>query len=321
MKATYDISIIIPTFNSQNYILDLLKSIKKNICNAKYEIILVDDGSNDNTLDISNNYFLENNINNSVIPIKHSGVSKARNVGLDNASGKFVMFFDSDDIIKKEFITDKILKSDADIISFVSGEESKERIFLSKQDMIMSMLLGKGYPIRYDMGPYRKMFNRKFLEDNKLNFPLELRWWEDLVFNFEAITLAKKIEFYYSDFYKQNENHLSLSHSIDSHIIDNAATLKRIIRKIIAQNKDLDETKIIRQLDILIIWTVFSGYFIYHSNKEEYLDFLRKLNLIIDNNLIKAAPNKQSKIILIMLRHIGFYRSVRIYRFLKRLKH
>lgn len=318
---TYDISIIIPTFNSQNYILDLLKSIKKNIYNAEYEIILVDDGSNDNTLEISNNYFSKNSINNLVISINHSGVSKARNVGLDNASGKFVMFFDSDDIIKKNFVTDKILKSDADIISFVSGKKSKGKISLSKQDMIMSMLLGKRYPIRYDMGPYRKMFNRKFLEENKINFPLELRWWEDLVFNFEAITFADKTEFYYSDFYKQNENYSSLSHNIDSHIIDNATTLKRIIRRIIAQNKNLDETKIIHQLDVLVIWTVFSGYFIYHSNKEEYLSFLKKLNLVIDNNLIKAAPNKQSKIILIMLRHIGFYRSVWVYRFLKKLKY
>lgn len=320
MKVDYDISIIIPTFNSQEYILDLLKSIKENVCNIRYEIIIVDDGSDDNTLKISNEYLSKNNISNSVIPINHSGVSKARNIGLNIASGKFVMFCDSDDVIVNKFITDKVIKSNADIIFFGNREKNKGRFPFSKQDLIMSMLLGKGYSVRYGMGPYRKLFNRKFLKKNKLNFPLELRWWEDLVFNFKSITLAKKIEFQYPDFYKQNKNYSSLSHSINDHIINNAIILNGIISEIIEQNKDLDKIKIIRQLNVLILWTVFSGYFIYNSDKEKYLDFSKKLNLIIDSRLIKVAPNKQSKLILIMLRYIGFNNSVYIYRFLKRLK-
>ena len=90
------ISIIIPVFNEQENIKELLNSIKKNKVKNK-EIIVVDDGSTDNTREILKKFgnFIK------YIHIKKSGVAKARNVGIKHSSGSLIFFFDGDVILKE----------------------------------------------------------------------------------------------------------------------------------------------------------------------------------------------------------------------------
>ena len=94
------ISIIIPTFNSQTVIRDCIESIPND---RNLEIIVVDDGSTDNTCSIVKEYNAIKLIRNK----NNNGVSFARNRGLEAATGDFVMFLDSDDRFSKGFF-DKI---------------------------------------------------------------------------------------------------------------------------------------------------------------------------------------------------------------------
>ena len=93
------ISIIIPAYNAAKYIkrciISLLNQTYKNI-----EIIVVNDGSTDNTLDILKNYDIK------VINQENLGVSCARNNGLKNCSGDYITFVDSDDYVDKNYIED-----------------------------------------------------------------------------------------------------------------------------------------------------------------------------------------------------------------------
>ncbi len=90
------ISIIIPVHNEQENIEELLNSIKRNNIKNK-EIIVVDDGSNDDTKEILKKF--KNSI--KYIYIQKSGVAKARNVGIKNSNGSLIFFFDGDVILKK----------------------------------------------------------------------------------------------------------------------------------------------------------------------------------------------------------------------------
>ena len=100
----YDVSVIVPVYNSSKYLDDCIKSlINQTYGFENIELVLVNDGSKDNSLEICKNY--QKKYNNIVIIDKeNSGVSDTRNTGFEKSSGKYVMFLDSDDLINKDSI-------------------------------------------------------------------------------------------------------------------------------------------------------------------------------------------------------------------------
>ena len=95
------ISIVVPVYNGEKYIskcLDsLINQLYKNI-----EIIIINDGSSDNTEKICNKYKeIDSRI--KLISVDNGGVSRARNIGIENATGQFLMFCDSDDYASKDW--------------------------------------------------------------------------------------------------------------------------------------------------------------------------------------------------------------------------
>jgi glycosyltransferase involved in cell wall biosynthesis len=96
------ISVVIPMYNASKY----LKKCIDNVINQKYsnlEIILVDDGSTDNCLEICNKY---SKIDDRIVVIhkENGGLSSARNAGIEKATGKYITFIDSDDVVEKDYI-------------------------------------------------------------------------------------------------------------------------------------------------------------------------------------------------------------------------
>jgi glycosyltransferase involved in cell wall biosynthesis len=85
------ISVVIPVYNGENYLSEAVNSVKRQ--NINTEIIVVDDGSNDNTIKLARS------LDCRVIAIAHSGSSAARNAGLNIANGDSIMFLDHDDIL------------------------------------------------------------------------------------------------------------------------------------------------------------------------------------------------------------------------------
>lgn len=90
------VSIIIPIYNSANYLEDTLKSVV-NQTYKNYEAILIDDGSTDNSMEIAYK-FAKKNQKIKIIKAEHKGVSNARNIGIKSANGRYLTFLDSDDI-------------------------------------------------------------------------------------------------------------------------------------------------------------------------------------------------------------------------------
>jgi glycosyltransferase involved in cell wall biosynthesis len=98
------VSIIIPTYNRDKLIIDCLENIE-NQSYDNFEIIVVDDGSIDNTIKNINEFKKINKYHNiKIIKQKHLGVMKSRINGLKNATGEYVTFVDSDDLISKDYI-------------------------------------------------------------------------------------------------------------------------------------------------------------------------------------------------------------------------
>lgn len=121
----HKVSLIVPVYNLENYVLNILNDIK-NQTYKDLEVIIINDGSKDSSLEIVRQFFDTHNLLNSkIISIQNSGVSKARNLGLEAAEGEYILIIDGDDGLKYDAIeklVQKITKEEADIC-FTGYEE------------------------------------------------------------------------------------------------------------------------------------------------------------------------------------------------------
>ena len=131
------VSIIIPTYNRAARIPQTLDSIFEQTY-KNFEVIIVDDGSTDNTLQVLNEYSAkacQKQIKFKVLSQKNAGAPAARNNGLKNATGEYVVFFDSDDIMLPERIEIQIkimLEENSDCCAcgfFINNEQQKYQPF------------------------------------------------------------------------------------------------------------------------------------------------------------------------------------------------
>ena len=118
---TPETSVIIPVYNAEDYIAETIQSISDGIY-SDFEIIVVDDGSVDDTLTICEKLSI-NDDRIRIISVPHGGVSVARNAGLDAARGKYVAFIDADDFVTPDYLkklTDAI-KNDGEELDYALG--------------------------------------------------------------------------------------------------------------------------------------------------------------------------------------------------------
>lgn len=121
-----NLSLIVPVYNVENYIIECLNSIVNIIpSDGSTEVIIINDGSPDNSINLIENYILSlnDNIKNNfhIFSQENRGLSGARNTGIDNAKGRYLAFLDSDDVLQGDFFNDIlaiIKKHNPDIVEF-----------------------------------------------------------------------------------------------------------------------------------------------------------------------------------------------------------
>lgn len=191
-KDNIKVSVIAPVYNVATYLPQCIKSIQ-NQSHRNLEIILVDDGSIDNSGNIAD-CFAEEDSRIKVIHKQNSGVSAARNTGIDAATGDYVCFVDADDYVASDYVEyflELALQYDADIAlsaahftTFHTEQVAKDYIEVLTPEQATIRELYYAIPI----GCYCKLFRRKFLGD-------ELRFFEDIFigegFNFACYTFQR----------------------------------------------------------------------------------------------------------------------------------
>lgn len=192
------VSIIIPCYNLEKYIFECLKSIEK-LNYYPLEVIVVDDGSKDKSVEIISRFIQENNNfgekQYTLIKQKNGGASSARNTGLLHAKGEYIAFIDGDDTIDADYITNMVQAmkfTNMDLcVSGVrevdeSGSQIKDFILeqckiydkddlllkIDKQDFILCNL-------------YCKLYRRDIIENYKIKMDTRLTVGEDISFNLD----------------------------------------------------------------------------------------------------------------------------------------
>lgn len=182
------LSIVIPVYNCAPVLLRCLKSIDY----ADAEIIVVDDGSTDESATVVKDY-IDTHPNVRLIQKENGGVSSARNMGVDEASGKYLMFVDADDYLASDGIAkviDLAEKEDADIVKYkivcVGNDDPVDKASIGQYQMFSEIICGKGVALqRYDISDYHvvdAVFRRSVISENGIRFQTDLLLREDDVF-------------------------------------------------------------------------------------------------------------------------------------------
>ena len=189
------VSIIIPVYNTEKYLSKCLDSVLTQTF-ADFECLLIENGSSDGSGRICDEYA----VNDKRIKVVHQegrGVSFARNTGLDMASGKWIVFVDSDDWIEPTLLSSALSiaqSQPADIVqwNYISegGKKVKKTQRLQPGEFVISP--EKELPGWFSM-VWSRMYSKAFLEENNIRFNDELFFGEDGLFSVQALFSAKSI--------------------------------------------------------------------------------------------------------------------------------
>lgn len=212
-----DLSIIIPIYNVEKYLDKCLESVYS-IKNISKEVILVNDGSTDNSQDIIDKYTQKYKDETVVIIQKNKGLSGARNAGLFVAKGKYISFIDSDDYIdSNKFIkiVEECINLDLDIGFAELNYDCNNKIYQTKEikkrmKRLSRLTISDGLDywekcldknkdlIRVEV--VTNLYKNSFLKNNKLKFKEGLLH-EDTLFMYEAVRKCKRSKYFSCDFY------------------------------------------------------------------------------------------------------------------------
>lgn len=303
------LSIIVPVYNVEDYIKECMDSLI-NIPIKDMEILVIDDGSLDNSINIVEKY---EDTRIKIIHQKNGGLSSARNTGLKNANGKYILFVDSDDyIINQLSISSMITLAEdnkCDILigngyrKFENGDQipirrpeclyNKE--VYSSEEYLKTILTHRSFV----QVAWLNLYNREFLEKNSLKFKEKI-YHEDLHFTPRALLKARKIcvskEFFY--IYRHRENSIMTNKNQIKHAYD----IFKIAEDLEIEFSKVSDVLLKQQLYELIVENIFVAVYkgIKEEKaflKEEYVDLINRLNKHIkrlDFKMIIFILNKNS---------------------------
>ncbi|EJT6167518.1 glycosyltransferase family 2 protein [Clostridium perfringens] len=291
------ITVIVPIFNVENYLSKCIESIIKQTY-RNLEIILVDDGSTDDSPIICDKYAkLDSRI--KVIHKLNGGLSDARNCGMRIAQGRYIAFVDSDDYIEKymyEILYNEIIEYQADIAvcgRIIENGDEKKQLYTLNNKLIMDSIQTLKYYFKrklIDPSACDKLFKRELF--NNIEFPVG-KIHEDIFVMDIIINNCNKIV----------HTGLPLYHYINRH---DSITKKRISEKnldfITAHEEIFNRYNNFNELKKYVESYYFEGYIIMIDKLvTNYLDKkmiieLNRLKKVVKNNILKVILNTELNI-------------------------
>lgn len=248
-----EISVILPVYNSEDYLKGCLDSLL-NQTFKDIEILCIDDGSSDESLDILKD-FEKTDSRITVVTQENMGVAKTRNNALKLVKGNYIYFMDSDDYLDKNAfkkLHDNITSNDSDfcIMKAIFVNDSEEYKFpafdLDKEfdkvnfnNFTFTYKDIKSHVLNGLFAPWLKLYSAKFLNSSDdFTFP-EIKSYSDAPFHVKTMLNASRISFVPEYLYYYRENEDSLVHSSANTL--NFFTLSDIIEDYLVENDFIDE--------------------------------------------------------------------------------
>lgn len=255
------VSVIMPCYNTVKYMHKTLTSLFGQSL-KDFEAVFVNDGSTDGTKELLEQVKAEHPDQVTLIHKENGGQSEARNVGLDAAKGKYIVFLDSDDYIDTDYLE----------VLVKAAEENDSEMVLSGQhkvDEYGSTIFNIDYPIHQypnyalrRLNPHGKLYSREFLNRHHIRFAVGKKY-EDNPFNLMAMFLCKnQVILQYNGHYQLIRSDSSTAIGIDPEKIPYDALEEAIAY--VTEHKDLVADMDLFEFTVLSFMT----YFIFQGNRK-----------------------------------------------------
>lgn len=218
------VSVIVPVYNSEKFLYDSLKSLKKQTL-RNMEFIIIDDGSSDSSVEIINQLFYGDSRLIFVKKTSNLGYGNSCNLGIQKSHGRYVSFFEPDDLIPPDFFYELYTQAEytnADIIKYngivrFNEVDENSRIFQLK-DMPRGVFLGPSYPRFWRTHPsiVNGIYKRDFIDYNSIRFTeaagasyQDVQFATMLFYANPRIALIDKCKYFYRQHANQSINNNS----------------------------------------------------------------------------------------------------------------
>lgn len=249
------VSFIVPVYNAQPYLHQCIDSLLSQTF-ADIEVILVDDGSTDNSFAICQEYAAQHSSVHAMTQ-KNGGVSAARNAGIEKSNGKWLCFVDADDWIAPNYA--ELVRqhgADNDLVYFSYAEVLPNKTLPHTGDAKSCVLYGTAITelqkatlnhdhkgggfdphITHTTGPCLKAYRHEIIRQYALRFPQGIISGEDTYFNFRFLLYAKKVELVPEIVYFYRKNAASVTQRWNPALKDNYARILKLYQELFAESK------------------------------------------------------------------------------------
>ena len=257
------VSIIIPVYNAETFLGKCIDSVIKQSY-KNIEIILVNDGSTDNSLELCNNYKKQDK-RIKVIDIYNGGASFARNKGIDICTGDYITFVDSDDYVTNDYVevlVNTLESNDYDICccccfkKYPDGKIEKEKFVerdISQEDFIKGLFLQQGLGVCRN-----KLYKREIIGDTR--FEEKLQVGEDSYFNLCLSKRVNKVKYIDTCLYYYCVNNQSLVRKYNENYYDNYYNASSITKQYVDNNLSEDVQKLCNNYVVFTLLLIIVNY-------------------------------------------------------------
>lgn len=309
------ISIVVPVYNMGSSLEKCIESLLKQTY-SNIEVIIVNDGSSDNTYDICQTYKSNSKIRD--FHTENHGAGVARNYGIEKSTGDFVYFMDADDVLDSKAISkvvNTITKTNSDLVVFgYQKSDSKNKLISIKEfkdEIFSAQYIREHYDLFFDVNfnrgiqgpPWNKIFNLSIIKKYNIQFPA-LKRHQDEVFISRYINHSKVVSFMRGNLYTHFINDANLRFK------KFPVTYIEIVKELYNQRMDtvFNWNKGNKRLEALIYIE-----YIYNSIKAYDMIFTPKANMNRKEKMIwlrkeiETVPIKKD-----ILSHYGFKKNIKI---------
>ena len=184
------VSVIVPVYNAEKYIERCLRSIS-NQSFQDIEVLVINDGSSDRSLDVAKEY-AKSDLRIKIFSQDNQGVSAARNLGIEKASGEYICFVDADDYIESTMIQKLLQASDTKVLgicNYVLNDFSNKILcnmprtsYLKTGTALYEDFLVGELGKQIAFSSWNKIFSLQVIRDNGIRFPKDVAIGEDMIF-------------------------------------------------------------------------------------------------------------------------------------------
>ncbi len=282
------VSVIIPVHNTEKYLKRCLESVLKQSY-TKLEIIIIDDGSTDNSFEILQNYSLiDRRI--KLLKQKNQGQGKARNEALKNSTGEYIVFVDSDDRISEKMVLklyEKIKKTNADFTCCrMAFEYDSGKIINYGKDFeyeILESCIYEDANLQKNIysSPVNKIYKKEFLTENNLKFP-EVKKNEDGLFAKKISFFSNRVSFVNEVLYYAYSRNDSTTRKFDKTNLNDMIQILKEEKKFLIDNESLKKYEVDYKNAVLKTLFNIMVQAIFHSNFKTIIQLKGEFKKTID---------------------------------------